>query len=288
MAQLMWMGTRGHEQWVKAPASSADFSRKKYSTQLNFVNGGAAILSSRSSHAEYNMSWPVAGRLELRPVLDYAARIFDNDPMAKFIVPENLVYFIDPMEMDLNVAPINWGSPVLSCSDAPSLLKDARPVPVATPANEAGYPPFSAEYTFTDASVPRSFYVPIPPMHKLWAGFHGSATGSAGIQITPVGGVGGMLTPLGLFQARVADSFEGATGVDIQIVGNPGDTLTLTALILQVIRTDMVPEAGGYVSGRGHSGCAFADEPQVIALSSVNEKAGVSGVAKLVEVGAWL
>jgi hypothetical protein len=86
----------------------------------------------------------------------------------------------------------------------------------------------------------------------------------------------------------VSNSFTGYTGVDIQLVGAPGDTLTLTALILQVVKNDEVPEAGGYISGRGHSGCAFADELTVTALSNVNERAEVSAAAKLVEVGAWL
>lgn len=288
MGQVMWMGTRGHERWVKAPATSADFSRKKFTTQLNFVNGGAAILGSRTTHAEYNMSWSVAGRLEMRPILDFAGHVYDNDPLAKFLVPSNLIYFIDPMEMDLNLAPANWGHAVLAASDAPSLLADARPEAVVTDANEAGYPTFSAKYTFSSASAPRSFYIPIPPGHKLWAGFHGSATGAAGVQITPVGGAASKLSPLGMFQARVADSFAGGAGVDIQLVGNPGDTLTITALILQVIPNDELPESGGYVSGRGNSGCAFADEPTVTALSTTAPRAEVSAAAKLVEVGAWL
>ncbi|MGN6324497.1 hypothetical protein [Pseudolysinimonas sp.] len=286
--QQMWFGTRGHERWVKAPQTGADFSRKKFSSQLNFLNGGAAILGSRASHAEYNMSWPVASRLDLRAILDFAGRLYDNDPLAKYMVPANLIYFVDPMEMELNLAPISWGSPMLAATDAPSLLADARPDVVATDANTAGYPSFSAEYAITAASVPRSFYLPIPPGYKLWAGFHGSATGAGGVQVTPAGGAPTKLTALGLGQTRVQDSFAGATGVDIQLVGNAGDTIKLTALILQLIKTSFVPDPGGYISGRGHSGCAFADEPQVVALSTVNHRAEVSGAAKLVEVGAWL
>jgi hypothetical protein len=177
---------------------------------------------------------------------------------------------------------------VLSCGDGPSLLKDARPEAVATAANAAAYPSFSAEYTFTAASVPRSFYLPIPPGHTLHAGFHGSATGAAGVQVTPVGGPPVLLTPLGLGQTRVANTFTGATGVDVQITGAIGNQLVLTALILQIIRSDRVAGGGPYISGRGHAGCAFAEEPTVIALSSVNERAEVSVSAKLVEVGSWL
>lgn len=284
----MWLGTRGHEQWVKAPATSADFSRKKYTTQLNFIGGGAAILGSRTTHAEYNMSWNVAGRLEMRPILDFAGHVYDNDPLAKFMVSSNLIYFIDPMEMDLNLAPANWGHAALAASDAPSLLADARPAVVATAANTQAYPTFSAVYTLTAASVPRSLYIPVPPGHTLWAGFHGSATGVAGVQATPVGGSARKLAPLGLGAQRVSDSFVGVSGVDIQLTGAPGDTLTLTGLILQVIRTNEMPDSGGYISGRGHSGCAFADEPTVTALSTTAPRAEVSAAAKLVEVGSWL
>ena len=159
---------------------------------------------------------------------------------------------------------------------------------MATPANTADYPSFSARYTFTAKSIPRSFYLPIPPGYKLHAGFHGSRTGGASIQVTPVGGAPVKLTPLGLGQTRVNTEFSGVSGVDIMLAGAIGETITLSALVLQIIRADKVPEAGGYISGRGHSGCAFAGEPNVIALSSVNERAEVSGAAKLVEVGAWL
>lgn len=288
MGQLMWMGTRGHEQWVKAPATSADFSRKRMTKQLDFVGGGAAIRGSRTTHAEYNMSWGVAGRLEMRPILDFAGHVYDNDPLADHVVAGNLVGFIDPMEMELNLAPVNYGNPVLSAADAPSLFADARPQAVATPANTQGYPTFSAKYTFSAATAPRSFYIPIPPLHKLWLGFHGSVTGSAGIQATPVGGAASKLTPLGLTAERVHNSIPGQGGVDIQLVGAPGDTLTLSALIIQVLRNDRVPEGGGYISGRGHSGCAFLDEPTVTALSTTAQGAEISVAAKLVEVGAWL
>ncbi|MBG6106636.1 hypothetical protein [Frigoribacterium sp. CG_9.8] len=288
MAQQMWFGTRGHEQWVKAPATSANFSRKKFTTQLNFVNGGAAILGSRTTHAEYEMSWPVAGRLEMRPILDYAGHVYDNDPLAKFMVASNLIYFLDPMEMELNLAPVNLGHAALAASDAPSMFVDARPSAVATPTNTQGYPTFSAVYTFTAATTPRSIYVPIPPGFKLWAGFHGSATGTAGVQVTPVGGAARKLTPLGLAGQRVVDTFVGVSGVDIQLAGAVGDSILLTALILQVLPSNDMPDGGGYISGRGNSGCAFADEPTVTALSTVNVRAEVSAAAKLVEVGSWL
>jgi hypothetical protein len=288
MSKQMWFGTRGHERWVKAPASSADFSRKGFAAQLSFTNGGASVRRSRSTHAEYSMNWPVAGRLELRSILDFAGHVYDNDPLAQYLVADNLMYFIDPMEMGLNLAPTYWGNPILSCTDGPSLFSDARPEPVSTGVNTADYPTFSAEYTFTAATEPRSFYLPIPPGHTLHAGFHGSVTGGAGVEVTPVDGVATTLTPLGLAQTRVTDSFNGVSGVDIKLTGSIGDTLTLSALILQIIRSDQVPEAGGYISGRGHSGCAFSSEPIVIALSSVNELAEVSGSAKLVEVGAWI
>lgn len=288
MGQVMWLGTRGHEQWVKAPATSADFSRKRMSKHLDFTNGGAASLGPRSTHAEYNMSWNVASRLEMRKILDFAGHVYDNDPLARFLVPENLIYFIDPMEMEMNLAPINWGQAFLAATDAPSLFADARPIPVATSSNDLGYPTFSAQYAFTTGSTPRSLYIPIPPGHTLWAGFHGFASGLAGVQVTPVGGAARRLTPLGLSAQRVVDSFDGASGVDIQIVGAPGETVTLTSLALQVLRSDRVAEGGSFISGRGHSGCAFDDEPTVAALSTTAQHAEVSAAAKLVEVGAWL
>jgi hypothetical protein len=288
MGQVMWLGSRGHEQWVKAPATSADFSRKKFTTQLNFVNGGAAMLGSRMTHAEYNMDWNVASRLEMRAILDFASHVYDNDPLAKFMVADNLIYFIDPMEMDLNLAPAHWGHGALSATDAPSLLSDVRPITVATGVNTSRYPTFSAQYTLTTASIPRSFYIPVPPGHTLWAGFHGSATGNGGIQATPVDGVAGKLTPLGLTGQQVVDQFSGVTGVDFQLTGDAGDIITHTALILQVLRDGKMPEGGGYISGRGHSGCAFADEPTITALSTTHHRAEVSGAAKLVEVGAWI
>lgn len=286
MSQQMWFGTRGHEQWIKAPMTGADFSRKKYTTTLAYLNGGAAVQASRTSHAEYQMTWNVASRREMRPIQDFQSHAYDNDPLAKRMVKENLVYFIDPMEQDLNLAPIFWGNPILSATDAPSLIQGARPVPVATPSNTLHYPSFSAQYTVPSNPTFRSFYMPCPPGFTLWVGAHGSASG-ASVQVTPAGGAAVQLPLLAVTsQTLVGSAF--TSGIDISLSGFAGTTITLSALIIQCLPTGSVPQPGSYISGRGHSGCAFGDEPKVTAYSSVNRRAEVGMTASLIEVGAWL
>lgn len=282
MSKQMWCGPRGFERWVKAPDTEADFSRKKASALISFDNGRADVAGSIGSHAEYAMSWNVMTRDEARPILDMQAGVYSTD-----LSDQPVIYFIDPMQMDTNLAPLNWGFPASATQDAQSLLKGARPEAASTPANTLGYPALSAKYTISASTESRSFYIPIPPGFKLWVGFHGSVTGDGAVTVTPVDGDVTELTPLAVTSTtRVNASFSSASGADIQITGSNGDTVTLSALILQVLPASATPKTGGYVSGQGHSGCKFADVPQVTAYSSVSRYKQVGMTAKLIETGA--
>lgn len=281
MSHMMWFGNRGYERWVKAPAAGADFSFASRSEGVEFDGGGADVLGSAGSHARYEMEWNVLTRDQAQDIASAAFGIYSTA-----LGETPLVYFIDPMQADRNIAPVSAGFPAAAARDAASLVKGIRPKAVATTSNALGYPALSAEYTLSAEGTPHSFYVPIPPGHKLWAGFHGSATGAGKVEVTPVGESGVTLTPLAVTSTtRVNTDFTGS-GVDIAIAGNSGDKVTIAALILQILPADATPKTGGYLMPLGHSGCAFLGRPRTIAHSSRAEnRRQVAMSATLVEVG---
>lgn len=272
----MWFGTRGYETWVPMPAIDADFSRKGWASTSAFLNGGARVKKSAASHAEYNMAWNLGTRDALRPITDFSAGVFGD----------GLIYFIDPMAADKNVLPQHMAFPGQAEKGAPVLLKGAKPTFSNTPANTLRYPSRSA--TYAAGTTTTSLYLPIPPGSVAWVGAHGSATGTAKVRVTPVSGALTTLTLLPVTSTtRVNASFTG-TGIVIDFTVPAASTLTLSGLIAQILPAGAVPAAGGFISGQGHSGCSFAEEPVVTAYSAVLEAAQVGMTAKLVEVGAWL
>lgn len=284
----MWFGVRGHMEWIRASAADQDFADVGWESQLQYLSGQSSVRSSVGSHKEYSLLWNTLSRDEARRITDYAAGVHDVSQSV------NLIYFLDPMAMDRNVAPMIWAAPFSSLADGTTLVPGQAPVSSVTPSNTLGYPARSVTYTANRVSS--SFYVPIPPGFTVWVGFHGSRTGTAGIQITPSNGFtdGAPVTATVLSVSdttRVADSFSSADwdGVTISLnMVNPGssNTCTISGLVVQVLPTGTTPEAGGYISGQGNSGCQFLGKPLVTPRSAALDQVGLS--ATLVETGTAL
>ena len=288
MAGQMWFGTRGYMQWVPAPAVDTDFSKVGWSSQMQYLNGGSGVRSSRGSHKEYNLTWNIASRDALRPITDYSDGIYDSTDGI------NLIYFVDPMAADKNVAPQLWASPAQAAADGVELIPGQTAYLSATPVNSLGYPARSA--TFTANATSSSFWLPIPPGYTAWVGVHGSRTGTAGVQITPTSGLG-TGTPVVPTMLAVTDSTLVNTSFDYGIqdgilvslvyVGAAStNTVTLSGLVIQLLPTGATPPTGGFISGQGHSGVQFAEKPTQTPRSAVLDKVAMS--ARLIETGSWI
>lgn len=286
--RMMYFGTRGHMQWVPACAVNPDFSKVGWSTQMQYLNGGAGVRSSSGSHKEYQMSWNSHSRDSLRPISDYADGMYDS------VAGVNLIYFLDPVAMDKNILPYMWSVPSQNISDGTTLTPGQDPTVVTTPTNSLGYPARSAVYAANVSSS--TVWIPVPSGYTAWVGAHGTATGAAGVVVTPTSGMGS-LTPSTLTMlpvtstTRVNASFDSAVcdGITISLT-NLGsistEQMTLSGLIVQVLPTGVIPATGGFISGQGNSGCQFAEKPTQTPRSAALDKIGMT--ARLIETGSWL
>lgn len=280
----MYFGNRNYMQWIPAPQINFDGSKRGYTSVSTYLNGGAFVRRSTTASKGYNFSWTMKTRDDIRAINDYADGVYGNGP----------IYFLDPFAMDRNLLPQYWAVPMLASVDAPLLAgqyDEDRPLLTATDTNTLGYPPQTATYTLTDGIKFNTVWIPVPPGYSLFVGAHGSATGTAGVLATPTTGptsVGsGINVPLHAVtdDQRVYTEIDGDayTGAIISLKGV--GTVSLTGVMAQVLQHPVVPTAGGFISGQGHSGCSFTGEPNLSNYSVGLNRAGMT--VDLIETEGW-
>lgn len=278
MASEIWFGTKAYMSWVPAPAINVDASKQGWTSQSNYLNGGAYVRKSTSSHKEYSFTWNNTTRDRVRSVTDYADGLFGD-----------VIYWADPFVMDMNMLPQYWAAPMQGLDDGIILSgSETRPTSIATPANQLGYPTTSAVYTVVSGDTKPTLWVPIPPGYTGWVGAHGQAGTGGTVVATPTTGGDNLGTPttLDLLDVSSVTRVNYSTaeqGVQISLGGS--GTITLSGIMVQVLPTGVVPPLGGFISGQGHSGCTFASQPVLTQYSAVLDRVGVT--AKLVETQAW-
>lgn len=292
MSRQLQFGTRANPQMIPMfQGGPADISETGYSSETQYLNGGAGVRNSVGGHMVYNMTWgPSHQRDDIRPILDYANGVFDTTDSTE------LIYFIDPTAEDRNVLPMAWSFPAQAARDAIPLVMDGsgpiRPKQVSTPSNTQGYPARSAIYTLAGTESARALYLPIPPGYCAWIGAMGSSTSSAGVQVTPfTGPTAGTVIPLTLLAVTDPSRFNasvstagGYTGLELQVKVAAG-SLTLSGLMVQMLPVGTTPATGGFISGQGHSGCEFSGKPvqSPYTIAPGLERIGIT--ARLVETG---
>jgi hypothetical protein len=259
-------------------------SKVGWNAAAQYLNGGTSIRSSVAAHKVYNLAWALQDRDNIRLITDYADGIYGDE----------LIYFIDPFAQDKNVLPQYWAVPSLAFEDAPILVGTAKPSIVETDSNIYGYPRNSAVYFVSPTEQRKNIYIPIPEGYTAHVGVHGSRPDGSTAYVRMRQAVGSTgfgdattLSLLGIDTDQRVNSSQANTGnvhgivLDFQGTG----TLILSGIIVQVLKNDVVPETGGFISGQGHSGCKFATQPTLQNYSSAMDKSALTAV--LVEVGAW-
>jgi len=270
-----YFGSAERMAWVPCPAIEADISNVGWSTSGRYLNGGGYARRSTASGRAYQFSWNLTSADNIYKVLNYADGVYGPAPY----------YFLDPFAIETNLLPTYWAAPRIAASDGPSLVKDKRPTLVATAINTLDYPTKSAVYTLVAGDKFAALFIPVPPGYTFHFGAHGSATGTAGLTVTPTGGAAVAQTLISsVSTARTNYSVGGVTGVTISATG--AGQLTLSGLMAQVRPTGVPVPMGGFISGRGNSGCEFDGLPTTNGYSSALDLQGAS--AKLIEVAAWL
>lgn len=281
--EQMYFGTRERMVFVAAPAPGAGFAAKGYSERLDYYNGGVGLRNSTGSHQEYDMSWGSLTRDQIEDIEDYAYNLYGD----------GLIHFLDPYAMDRNLFNRQWSSPKITAEDGIPLAGTTRPVKVLLGDGGLGYPFSAAQYTITTGMPALKFHCPIPPNYVAWVGCHGSAN-ARGLTVQPTlngvntGGSVAVATTSVVTTTRFTNSFANSgsvNGIDISLDTTANWTATLAGLMLQVLPTGVTPNAGVFISGRGHSGCVFEGKLNAMPYSLPGESIGLT--AKLIEVGDW-
>jgi hypothetical protein len=276
-----YIGTRRRLFELRAPSVSLPSSKQGFSRELNFLNGGTSVRRSVSSHKRYTMTWNVLPIDEARILLDLADGIYGTGE----------IYWFDTLVNNRNMLPQQWASPFQGLYDGLPLNGDGRGTRVATPANNLDMPSFSIEYN-VGAGEPKTTWIPIPPGYTAHVGAYGQNGTGGTVVATPTVGPTALGTPVNLTlldvtnPARFNQTFAASAGNNGVLLSLGGSgTVTLTAMMVQVLKDGVAPETGGFISGQGHSGCSFVTQPNYTPYSAALDQVGV--VAEFVETGMW-
>lgn len=280
MSNCFFIGTREKMFEMRAPSVGMPSSKQGWSSQIDFLNGGASVRKSKAARKQYVMTWNVLQRDEARIVLDLADGLYGDGP----------IYWHDPFAANRNVLPQYWASPMQGAYDGLPLNASTRGTKVLTDPNTLDLPVYSIEYNVQLATT-RTVWVPIPPGYTAWVGAYGlDGTGGTLVATPTVDYItNGADFPLTLLDvsddSRFTESFSSNDydGVKLSLGGD--GTITLTGIMVQVLKNGVTPGSGKFISGQGNSGCSFARQPDYSPYSAAFDQVGV--VAELVETGGW-
>lgn len=265
---------------IRAPSVNIPSSKQGYFSKVDFLNGGTSVRRSTASHKNYTMTWNSVNRDEARRILDIADGVHGVGP----------VYVHDPVSADRNVLPQWWATPSQGLYDGLVLNDGERGTSLATPANTLGFPLESVRYVVSPGKT-RRVWIPIPEGYIAHVGAYGFDGTGGTVVATPTVNILQSGAPVTLTLMDVADNsrfnqtFSSSlyNGVELSLGGS--GTLTLSAIMVQVLEDTVSPQTGGFVSGQGNSGLQFLAQPTYTPYSSALDKVGV--VAELTEYYGW-
>lgn len=298
---MLWGGTKQKLQWLPEPAPGV---RRRFvqSVQAGTLDRGGGYLSrSTGGHWEWDFDFPVSeahGGLDV--FAEYAsglhndfANLTDGDN------PNDLFWWVDPMDQDANLFPPGWASPALCLSG------DWPPMGIvqshaATPANSNGLPSRQVVFSVTTAANThdRTILIPIPPGFTLRWGVRGARTGTGVMRAVAHHKTGGAdltqsVTPVAVTDTtRVGNSISGDTydyvTIGLARTSTAASTVTVAGMVAQLHSGTAPAATGPHIAGRGHTGCVFKDdavaEDYYLAAGGRHLK-GLSFGMK--EVGGW-
>lgn len=281
MAKQMWFGTRDYATWIDCPQVSMPSGKAGWGDGGMFLNGGAYTRQSVAAHKVYAMEWRNTTRDEGRKVLDFADKIYGTGAL----------YWADPFVMDKNMLPQWFASPSQGLYDGLPLNGGARGTAIGTALNSLGYPVQSIVYTVTAGVTTIPVWIPIPPGYTAWVGAHGVAGSGGTVTVRPTTGPStyAATTTLTLLPVtsttRVNASFSNGSYTGIEVALGGAGTITLSGIIVQLLRNGVTPATGGFISGQGHSGCSFSSQPEYVPYSAAMDRVSLS--AEFVETEGW-
>lgn len=299
----VYFGNDSYQTWIKAPKTDMDASNTGYSSEVDFLNGGASVRRSNGNHKVLAMSWfgqmnGTDASQDLSIIKDFYDGLYGSAPF----------YWLDPYAINSNLMTPNWAAPMLAEKDWQSLSSTITPT-FTTASYSNGYPMKYASYALTGSYVgDRKMTIIIPSGYKLNFGWHSTSAGisaasAAGIRITPYLRSTGAATTVQNPESLLAGTtqrvstvttagsmaeFDGSTysKVDIYIANGSASasTLAIVAMIAQIAVSGSTPATGKFISGRGTGKLEFSAAPSTTYLSANINNGAIEVSATLIEV----
>ncbi len=285
MGQDLYIGRRGRERWLRAPAPRTPFQPVGWSAETQQRGGRLSVRRSVVTHQEYELSWGSVNS----DTKDALMSIYRGEPGR-----EGLIHWLDPMLMGRNILPYHWSNPAVVAKDG-TPHKGTRPTLVATTAAgvAAGLPQHGAQYA--GAASDDWVYIPVPPGWNLRLQAWGTGTSAAAagtLQHALVNAAGAIVswsnTTVGAANAENAGhlltpSSTGAKGVAIRFGAGNGAVSAIYAAVSPTPTAGASITRAQFISGNGNSGCEMPTPPALAPNSAFWDKWSVSAVLK--EVG---
>ena len=282
-SKKMWMGTAEHMVLVPCPDTGITMGAQGWETSGVYLNGGAYLRGSQSTHRTYQVVWSMISRED-------AAKIED---IYRGAYGKGLVYMQEAFTQG-NVLPYHVSVPRLQAEDAPTMLENGRrPALTETFNNTQDYPSQSAVFQVDQfADVAPMVYIPNPSLGTVLVGVYGTTpTGTATVRLRVAGstGTGIPINPLPT-DTPVGPGMSGLGGdaaYELFLYGT--GTLTISGIVA-MSAGDGIGAAyweKPFISGRGTSGLRFNGGVTITGYSAPTAKDFVSVTANFVEVGAW-
>ena len=257
--KTLWFGTEEYREWVMCPDQGLQMNSAGWNENGVYLNGGAWSSSSDTVHRTYSATF--SGDYEaVQAVLDITEGQFGSGPY----------YFIDPFSQGTNSLSKWLASPRLMASDAPCLTGVVRPTLAVTAANTLRLPTKSAVFTVSTSSDLRSFKFAIPEGFTAHVHWWGSATGTGALQVNST-----TIAPA---------STHTFTGDWLTIALSGTGTVTISGIMVQLLKTGETPDFSVFKSGRGTTSVAVTDT-QLTGYTAIRSR--VAATVNLLEVGGW-
>lgn len=289
MSGQVYFGNATYQTWIPAPATGLKASNVGWGNQTQLLNGRAFVKRSNGSHREFSPTWngvmsDTASTQYLHTIKDFADGIYGSGPF----------YFNDPFAVATNLMPPHWAAPTLSSLDWPTLSPDITPTFVAS-STANGFPSLAARYVTTGAyTSTRKVTLIIPSGFTLNFGWHGATTlTGSGIKVIPYNRSNGLPAttvspaPLTAGGTQLTNSqFSGTTYSRVEIIFSTAAaaTVTVAAMVAQVLATGTSVSQTTFLSGRGTTGIEFATSPEIDYYSSAIGGGRIGMNAKWIEV----
>lgn len=290
MGSKVWIGIRGAEQWIKAPAPRTAFQPVGWSSTTQGRNGRITGRRSRVTHMEYELNWPTV------PITE-GAKLTE---MFYGLAGDGLIHWVDPMVQ--NALPAHWSFPGLGVTDGAPIYGKVRPTAVATAANNKNLPTVSARFTAISGYTAPRCYIPVPPGYAAHIGVHAAnaaatnsivvaaRAGTATVHRLPAIAASSNVRYSTVIQRTTGAAFH---GIELRLApGGVFDGVTLPStgdiagIMVEILPVGQVPTGSGFIMGGGNSGCTMFDPPSIIALQAAPHRVPrVSVGARLIEVG---